>query len=64
VEKASIAERTGQYAREVRAETRRIVWPGLRLTAVYTAVVLVTVGVLALLIYVADLVFGTLLSHV
>ncbi len=64
MEKASVAERTSQYVREVRAETRKIVWPGVRRTGMYTAVVLVTVGVLALLIYVADLVFGTLLSHV
>ena len=64
MEKASIAERTGQYMREVRAETRKIVWPDWRRTGMYTVVVLVTVGVLALLIYVADLVFGALLSHV
>jgi preprotein translocase subunit SecE len=64
VEKASVVERTGQYFREVRAESRKIVWPDLRRTGIYTAVVLVTVGVLALLIYLADLVFGALLSHV
>ena len=64
MEKASVVERTGQYFREVRAESRKIVWPDLRRTGIYTAVVLVTVGVLALLIYLADLVFGALLSHV
>ncbi len=64
MEKASVVERAGQYFREVRAESRKIVWPDLRRTGIYTAVVLVTVGVLALLIYLADLVFGALLSHV
>ena len=64
MEKASVAERTGQYFREVRAETRKIAWPGLRRTGIYTVVVLVTVGVLALLVYLADLAFGALLTHV
>lgn len=64
MEKASVAERTSQYVREVRAETRKVVWPDWRRTGYYTLVVLATVAVLALLIWVADLLFGTLLSHV
>jgi len=64
VEKASIVDRTSQYYREVRAETRKIVWPDLRRTGLYTASVLIMVGILTLLVYLADLLFGALLSHV
>lgn len=64
MEKASIAEGTRQYLREVRAETRKVVWPDWRRTGMYTLVVLISVGFLALLIWVADLLFGTLLAHV
>lgn len=64
MEKASIVDRTSQYYREVRAETRKIVWPDLRRTGLYTASVLIMVGILTLLVYLADLLFGALLSHV
>jgi len=64
VEKASIVDRTSQYYREVRAETRKIVWPDLRRTGLYTASVLIMVGILTILVYLADLLFGALLSHV
>jgi len=64
VEKASIAERTSQYYREVRAETRKVVWPDLRRTGLYTLSVLIMVGILTLLVYLADLLFGALLNHV
>ena len=64
MEKASIVERTSQYYREVRAETRNVVWPDLRRTGLYTLSVFIMVGILTLLIYLADLLFGALLSHV
>ena len=64
MEKASIVDRTSQYYREVRAETRKIVWPDLRRTGLYTASVLIMVGILTILVYLADLLFGALLSHV
>ena len=64
MEKASIVERTSQYYREVRAETRKVVWPDLRRTGLYTLSVLIMVGILTLLVYLADLLFGALLSHV
>jgi len=64
VEKASIVERTSQYYREVRAETRKVVWPDLRRTGLYTLSVLVMVGILTILLYLADLLFGAIFSHV
>ena len=64
MEKASVVERTSQYYREVRAETRKIVWPDWRRTGLYTLSVLIMVGILTLLVYLADLLFGALLSHV
>ena len=64
MEKASIVERTSQYYREVRAETRKVVWPDLRRTGLYTLSVLVMVGILTILLYLADLLFGAIFSHV
>ena len=64
MEKASVVERTSQYYREVRAETRKIVWPDLRRTGLYTLSVLIMVGILTILIYLADLLFAAIFSHV
>ena len=64
MEKASVVERTSQYYREVRAETRKIVWPDLRRTGLYTLSVLVMVGILTILVYLADLLFAAVFKHV
>ena len=61
-EEESFAVRVTRFAREVRAETRKVVWPDLRRTAILTAVVLFTVGFLALLVYLADLLFHFILG--
>jgi preprotein translocase SecE subunit len=60
-EEERLADRVGRFAREVRAETRKVVWPDWRRTAILTAVVLFTVGFLGVLVYLADLLFHAIL---
>jgi preprotein translocase SecE subunit len=60
-EEESLPERVGQFAREVRAEARKVVWPDLRRTGLLTAAVIFTVLVLGVLVYLADLLFGAIL---
>lgn len=54
--------RVAAYFREVRAELKKVIWPTRRETAVFTVVVLVAVLLVALLIWVMDLVFGGFLK--
>jgi preprotein translocase subunit SecE len=42
-----LLQRIARFAREVRNEARKVVWLSRRQTLTYTAVVVVTVGVLA-----------------
>lgn len=50
------------YLREVRAELKKVLWPGRRETAVFTIVVLISVAMMAILIWAMDLVLGQLLK--
>ncbi len=52
-----IRERAEKFLRETRAELGKVVWPDRRTTVVYTAVVIVMVAVLAVVIWVLDLLF-------
>jgi preprotein translocase subunit SecE len=57
-ERVDYIGRTRKYFQGVIAELKRVHWPGLREVGVYTAVVLLTVGVLAILMWIFDTVLG------
>jgi len=57
-ERVDYIGRTRKYFQGVLAELKRVHWPGVREVATYTAVVLVTVGVLALLMWIFDTALG------
>lgn len=52
------------YLREVRAELKKVLWPGRRETVAFTTVVLVSVAIMAVLIWVMDLVLSQLVKLV
>jgi preprotein translocase subunit SecE len=52
----------GEFFKSTWAELKKVHWPTLRETAVYTAVVIASVIIVALLIWLADSVFSKLLS--
>jgi preprotein translocase subunit SecE len=58
----SLPARVGRYLREVRTELRKVVWPDRRQTVVYTAVVVVSVTMVAAMIWVVDTILSTGLS--
>ncbi|MFP4200960.1 MAG: preprotein translocase subunit SecE [Bacillota bacterium] len=60
----TLFRRIGKFLRDVRAELRKVVWPGRRQTTVYTAVVLVSVGIVAGIIWVADTGFGGIIRFI
>ncbi|MCL4425476.1 MAG: preprotein translocase subunit SecE [Firmicutes bacterium] len=47
-----------RYFREVRNEVRKVIWPNRKQTMIFTAVVLITVAILAVFIWVADVVLS------
>ena len=53
----SLLRRYWRFLREVRAELRKVVWPGANQTMIYTGVVLFSVAIVALVIYAADSVY-------
>ncbi|HEY8425436.1 MAG TPA: preprotein translocase subunit SecE [Limnochordales bacterium] len=61
VKRAASSERAGaggrirRFAREVRAEVRKVVWPGRREVVQYTLVVLATALIVAILMGAVDL---------
>ena len=59
-------KRTGvrQFIREVRGELKRVVWPSRKEVASYSLVVLVAVGLVGLLIFGLDQLFGDLALRV
>ncbi len=50
-----------EYVREVQAEMKKVVWPSRRETAVFTLVVIFSVGLVALVLWMMDLAFSQLL---
>ena len=70
--RAASADRAGigaggrirRFAREVRAEVRKVVWPGRREVMQYTLVVLATVLIVAILMGMVDLVVTEALALV
>lgn len=56
-ESQSPSEIVAKFAREVRAEARKVNWPNRRQTIAYTAVVVSTVVVTAGFIYILDTIF-------
>jgi preprotein translocase subunit SecE len=50
-----------EYMREVQAEMKKVIWPSRRETAVFTLVVLLSVGLVALILWIMDLAFSQLL---
>ena len=58
VSSLSLFKRVSKFLRDVRAELRKVVWPSRRETMVYTTVVLVSVAIVASIIWVADTTFG------
>ncbi len=63
---AKVKGKMAGYFREVRSEFTKVIWPDRRETAIYTLVVLASVGAVALTIWVVDTflstVFGWALS--
>lgn len=57
----STGDRATRYAKEIRAEFRKVIWPTRRQTAVFTLVVVVSVAVLSGLIFVADSAFNAVI---
>ena len=49
-----VLERVAVYAREVRAEARKVIWPTRRQILTFTAVVVVSVAVVTGLMYAFD----------
>ncbi len=54
---ATPSERTTRYAREVRAEAKKVVWPDRRQTVAFTIVVVAMVVIVAGMIWIADSIF-------
>lgn len=47
-------DRAGKFLREVRAELKKVIWPTRRETMVFTSVVVVSVAIIAAIIWVFD----------
>lgn len=59
-------ERVARFVREVRAEMKKVVWPDRRTTVVFTVVVILVTAVVAVVIWLSDLVLSkgfSLLFH-
>ncbi|HHW15289.1 MAG TPA: preprotein translocase subunit SecE [Firmicutes bacterium] len=54
--------RLAKYFREVRAEMRKVQWPNRKELIAYTNVTLLTVAVVAVFIFLIDLVFSGVLN--
>ena len=54
----------GKFLSEVRTETKKVHWPTKKELANYTATVLLTVVILAVIIYGIDSVFGFIMSKI
>ncbi len=52
----------GRFLREVRAELRKVIWPNRKETILYTSVVLISVGAVALIIWVFDSVLSLIMG--
>lgn len=63
-EGAGVGGRIRRFAREVRAEVRKVVWPGRREVLQYTLVVVVISLIVAILMGVVDLVVTEALALV
>jgi len=63
-ERVDYIGRARKYFQGVSAELKRVHWPGVREVAVYTVVVLISVGVLALLMWIFDQVLGYIFHFV
>jgi len=53
----SLAERTSQFAREVRAEVRKVVWPDWQRTSLLTVSVLGIIVIVGIVVFAADTIF-------
>jgi len=60
----TLPARLWRYLREVRVELRKVVWPDRRQTIVYTGVVVVSVVLVAALIWVVDTILSGILSFI
>ncbi len=62
--KPSLLARIKKFLREVRNELRKVNWPNRKELMAYTAVVLVTVFIVATFIGVVDLIFSRIISAI
>ncbi len=62
--KPSLFNRIKKFLREVRNELRKVNWPNRKELMAYTAVVLVTVFIVATFIGVVDLIFSRIISAI
>lgn len=60
----SFFQRSVRFVRDVISEMKKVVWPTRRETAIYTAVVLVTVAIVAMAIWVFDMALSFLMGFV
>ncbi|NMA55736.1 MAG: preprotein translocase subunit SecE [Firmicutes bacterium] len=51
---AALGQRVARFFREVRAELKKVIWPGRAEITTFTAVVLISVTIVAALIWVVD----------
>ncbi|HHT01274.1 MAG TPA: preprotein translocase subunit SecE [Firmicutes bacterium] len=61
---AAVVKNGFQFLREVRSEMRKVTWPNRRETIVFTSVVIISVGIIAGLIWIMDLILTTILRLV
>jgi len=61
---AKVKDRVTRYFREVRSEFTKVIWPDRRETAIYTLVVLASVGAVALTIWIVDMMLSTVFGWV
>lgn len=58
----TLPARLGRYFRDVRTELKRVVWPDRRQTIIYTSVVVVSVSIVAVVIWIVDAILSQGLS--
>ncbi|MDA8066824.1 MAG: preprotein translocase subunit SecE [Thermaerobacter sp.] len=62
-QRVPLPQRTAGFFKEVRAEMKKVIWLGWRQTAVFTGVVLLSVLVVGVTIWIADVAFGELITY-
>ena len=62
--KVKFTERAGRFFKGVWSELKKVHWPTKREAATYTGVVLVAVSIVAVMIWVVDMIFSYILGFI